>query len=105
MYKRFKDETGVSPELLTKEKACELLEEWSTLNRKISNMTLSDAGKEFEDFARISYGLDGDVEDINKDFKAVRGEPETNKVIVKMKSEIEKFNMGLNALREKISKN
>ncbi len=85
IYHRFLSEAGVVDGVLDREKVLLVLEEWKVNNRKILNMTLADAEKEFEDFAKISYGIDGTADEKETDFNAVRGEKESNKVIVKLK--------------------
>ncbi|MBL8028882.1 MAG: DUF4954 family protein, partial [Fibrobacteres bacterium] len=99
-YMRFATEAGVEMDALTQEKALSVLEEWKTVSRKILNMTLADAEKEFEDFAKISYGIDGTPADAEADFKAVRGEKETNKVLVKLKSFVNGFMTEIDAISE-----
>ncbi|MFH0922394.1 MAG: DUF4954 family protein [Fibrobacterota bacterium] len=97
-YARFSSVFAVSPDRLTKEKAVELLESWKTTSKKIFNMIQADAEKEYEDFAKISYGQDGGEADAAADFKAVRGDKLTNKVLVKMREGNEKFLAGVDAL-------
>ncbi|MFH1760682.1 MAG: DUF4954 family protein, partial [bacterium] len=58
---------------------------------KFYNMIISDAHKEFEDFARIGYGLDGLPRQIEADFEAVRGTVDNNKTIIKLKAEAREF--------------
>jgi len=97
-FARFKSVFGVAPDQLTPEKAVELMETWKATSKKIFNMIQADAEKEYEDFAKISYGLDGSDADAAEDFKIVRGSRETHKVLVKMRRGNETFLSGVDAL-------
>ena len=90
-FSRFEKEKGVETAALTREAACEMIEDWQALTRKIFNLVIADAEKEFDDFARIGFGLNGNEDDAAEDFEAVRGSRETNKVLVKMRQNQENF--------------
>ncbi|OGS34531.1 MAG: hypothetical protein A2293_09605 [Elusimicrobia bacterium RIFOXYB2_FULL_49_7] len=98
----FEKEKGMALENLTKEVAVAMIDDWMTLTRKMSNMIFADAEKEFEDFARIGFGLSGSGDDAKADFEVVRGDKETNKVLVKMKKEYAAFVAGAEALKQSI---
>ena len=65
----------------------QILTRWKAAFEKNTEMILKDAAKEFNDTAMISYGIDGDEEDIKKDFQAVRGTLEHNSFVVKLREE------------------
>ncbi len=62
---------------------------------KLNNLIRSDAGKEFDDSARIGYGIDGDDSVRDNDFQAVRGDFETNGFVQSLSGESE-------AMRQKV---
>jgi hypothetical protein len=63
---------------LDKETLLGMLGEWKVNAVRLNNMILSDAKKEFDAGSRIGFGIDGDEEIRQADFKAVRGEYEEN---------------------------
>lgn len=98
-FSRFEKEKGIEIASLTREAACEMIDEWANTTRKMFNMILADAEKEFEDFARIGFGLAGTEDDAFEDFAAVRGSKEGNKVLVKMKNDQAAFVKGADELK------
>ncbi|MBU1077259.1 MAG: DUF4954 family protein [Spirochaetes bacterium] len=66
---------------LLKEDIIKIIEEWKENSIKLNNMILKDAEKEFDSTARIGFGIDGDNDIKEKDFKAVRGKYEENDFI------------------------
>ncbi len=52
-----------------------LADAWKKASLKFFNMVKGDASKEFEEFSKTGFGIDGDVE---QDFEAVRGTLESN---------------------------
>ncbi|MBU0472937.1 MAG: DUF4954 family protein [Bacteroidetes bacterium] len=70
-----------------------VLKEWSVSKLKLLNMILNDAEKEFDINSKISYGIDGDEETRDLDFKYVRGSYQENNFTIQLKEEIEKTNL------------
>jgi len=64
-----------------------LIEGWKINSIKLNNMTMKDAGKEFDANSKIGFGIDGDEETRDQDFVAVRGDYETNKFIIGLQEE------------------
>lgn len=73
---------------LTKEQIARILDDWKTNRIKLNNLIVQDAQKEFDQNARIGYGLDGDEAVRDEDFKNVRGDKETNSFIRDLQKEI-----------------
>lgn len=64
--------------------------DWESAGIKFNNMILKDAAKEFDQNARIAYGIDCEDEDtILADFTAVRGNYESNSFVKELQLENE----------------
>jgi len=96
--KLIEDRTGKRPSDLAVEELQQLIEGWKVNSIKLNNMTMKDAGKEFDANSKIGFGIDGDEEIRNQDFAAVRGDYETNSFVVGLKKE----NEGIEAKAEKL---
>ena len=66
-----------------------IVEDWKTNLTRLNNMIIQDAQKEFDAFAKIGYGIDGDNEVKNSDFEAIHGTVEGNTFITGLKKESE----------------
>ncbi len=73
---------------LTGDDFIKIIEDWSANSVKLNNMILNDAGKEFSATSAIGYGIDGDKDDKQKDFLAVRGGLESNSFVVSINKRI-----------------
>lgn len=98
--KLIEDRTGKNPADLTVEELHQLIEDWKINSIKLNNMTMKDAGKEFDANSKIGFGIDGDEETRDQDFAAVRGDYETNSFVVGLKQE----NLEIEAKAEKLKK-
>jgi len=67
----------------------EIIEDWKTNLTRLNNMIIQDATKEFDSFAKIGYGIDGDDEVKNSDFESIHGTIEGNSFISEIKKESE----------------
>ncbi len=85
--KLIEDRTGKKPADLTVEELQQLIEGWKINSLKLNNMTMKDAGKEFDANSKIGFGIDGDEETRDQDFLAVRGDYETNKFMIGLQEE------------------
>lgn len=86
-----------SIEELSKDQFIKIVNDWKTNRIKLNKMVIQDAQKEFDQNARIGYGIDGDAAVCEKDFDEVRGNVETNSFILGLHDEI-------NAVEMKVSK-
>ena len=68
-----------------------IINDWLKNSTKLNNMIAKDAQKEFDSFAMIGYGIDGNEGIKDSDFSAVRGDYETNSFVKTLNSEIEEF--------------
>ncbi len=83
----------VELENITKEILISILNDWKVNSIRLNNMIINDAKKEFDSFAKIGFGIDGNDEIQNKDFEAVRGTADENSFIQELNlesSQIEK---------------
>ena len=55
-----------------------IIKKWKDATLKLSDILFEDAKKEFSENAKVGYGIDGDEECKNNDYKNVRGEFENN---------------------------
>ena len=62
-----------------------IIDRWKEDLSSIHNMLLNDAAKEFSRKSAIGFGMDGDETARSIDFKEVRGDFETHKVVVGLK--------------------
>ncbi len=87
VHAAFTAEYGTPPSALTKEQALSALQAFAEASIALHGMILDDSKREFDSFARISYGVGMDEEERGKDFAAVRGSVETNSVVQKLVKE------------------
>ena len=79
---------GKMLERITAQDVIELVSRWKTAVVELDRMLYTDAQKEFADTAQIGYGLDGDKETKQSDFKQVRGTFEGNSFVSEIKEHI-----------------
>ena len=96
-------EYGARPDGMTVEQWRQADETWSKQSLLLLSAVVEDAKKEFNDPARIGYGLDQDEENARLDFEAVRGAAETNSTIRKIESEIAAVKERAAALQTRLS--
>ncbi len=85
-YFDFKEENNFLEKLVT------FFNNWMENNEKIYSSIMTDAKKEYNTKSKISYGLNSDENNKNKEFKIVRGELETNKFILNLINDIQNLN-------------
>jgi hypothetical protein len=73
---------------ITPDQLIELVDRWESETIKLNKMILSDAGKEFDNSSKLGFGIDGDEEVRDLDFKEVRGVIDENKFIVGVHKEM-----------------
>ena len=86
------------------EQLIELVTNWEKDSIKLDRMILSDAGKEFDNTSKIGFGIDGDEEIADLDFKAVRGTIEENKFTAGMQKEMEQIAEKAGRLKDMLEK-
>ena len=93
---------GIDVCSISKSLMLELSENWKTGLIKCNNMILKDAEKEFDQYSRIGFGLEGDEDEKFADFEYVRGSYEKNSFISEIRRESEKIEKIYTKLVQKI---
>ncbi len=84
----------------------EILDVADTLlaNRKeFLEAVLADAVKEFDRHSAIGFGTDGPPAALDGDFQAVRGDYDTNKFVIQMRSEIEQLGKRVEQFKRRVA--
>ena len=63
-------------------------ETWLSSRREFLELVLIDATKEFESASRTGFGMDGGAEAAEADFRAVRGDYDTNRFVQDIRQQI-----------------
>ncbi|MCR4438442.1 MAG: DUF4954 family protein [bacterium] len=72
---------------LSKAQLVDMLRKWQESVARFNALVLEDARKEFSERSRIGYGLDGSVDERDRDFEAVIGKYEENKFVKEVEAE------------------
>jgi len=75
------DRLGILFGDITREQIIQIIGEWKESKLQLNHMVLLDAKKEFSEKSRIGYGIDGGMDEKNRDFEAVLGQFEENKFV------------------------
>jgi NDP-sugar pyrophosphorylase family protein len=81
-------QTGTDSDNIFADKLIGIIGDWKTNAVKLNNMILKDAEKEFDPASKLGFGIDGDEQTKELDFKAVRGVYDENKFVTSLKNEI-----------------
>jgi len=79
-------------EKFTNDDFIEIIDNWRDNKNKFNNIIIKDAKKEFSKDSRIGYGIDGNENIKDTDFRAVRGKIEENDFIKSLEEEKEQVN-------------
>ncbi len=85
------------------EDAVKIADQLLTDQSKFLKLILIDAGKEFDTVTQVGFGQDGSADDVAADFKAVRGEYDTNKFVKQMKQAVEDLNTRIEKLKQALA--
>jgi hypothetical protein len=97
-----KQRNELNIETISKQQLLDLLEEWKTSSVKFNNMILKDAEKEFDQHSRIGFGLGGNEQEKLEDFRAIRGNYESNAFVVEIQKESAEINSVYENLKNKL---
>jgi hypothetical protein len=89
---------------ITKENLIEIISKWKENSMRLNNMILMDAKKEFDANSMIGFGLDGDDEVRQNDFKSVRGSYDENSFVTGLMEENSKIEKTADHIIQKIEK-
>jgi len=90
----------IDVEEITIDQLLELITQWESETIKMDKMILNDATKEFDNSSKLGFGIDGDQEVADRDFEAVRGNPDKNKFIVGIREELAQTEIKATELRK-----
>jgi hypothetical protein len=80
-------QTGDKPEYTPIDILIQIIKDWKTNAIKLNNMILKDAEKEFDPGSKFGFGIDGDADTRDSDFRAVRGIYDNNKFVISLQKE------------------
>ena len=80
-----------------------VIEKWKHAELTFDDLVLRDAKKEFNTISRIGFGLDGDDEQKNLDFDAVRGTFENNPFVKEIQQGIQQKTVLASRLTDQLS--
>jgi len=86
-----KNEMDIDVSSITVSVLADILNDWKDSSIKFNNIILKDARKEFDQLSRIGFGPDGDEDERNADFEAIRGKYETNSFITGLQKRSEEI--------------
>ena len=87
----YADRYGKVPGELSGAELAQVAEDYAKVRTRFLKAVLIDAKKEFDESARIGFGLDGTEDDREADFVAVRGTFEEDKFVTRMRCEMEEL--------------
>ena len=101
-----RQQTGFSHDNISIYNLISIISDWKTNAIKLNNMIMKDAEKEFDLSSKTGFGIDGDEQTKDMDFKSVRGTYDDNKFITELRNrtkEIEKRAARLVAVLENLT--
>jgi len=99
----YKEYFGRDLEKLTKDELGCAAESYQRFRTKFLKQVLADAEKDFDKNSRTGFGQDGSAEDLDEDFRQVRGEYDANRFVKEIRDNIEAVEHRVSKFREKIS--
>ncbi len=94
---------GTDLDTITASDSESIAEQLLAVQGKFLSLILIDAGKEFDETTQTGFAQDGSDADRAADFKAVRGEFDTNKFIKQMRQAIEDLNTRIEKLKQALA--
>ena len=86
--KAYEEVFGVNLEKITKEEFLAAAEAYLAVKTKFLNLVLNDSEKEFDSQSRIGFGYNGTAQDVDEDFRQVRGEFDQNEFVLANAKEV-----------------
>ena len=71
---------------------------------KFLNLVAADAQKEFSELSHIGFGQDGDTDDIEADFRAVRGTYEENPFVQEIRGNVDQLQQRIERIEKALAK-
>lgn len=95
--------TGVELEQAESEQLTEVVETLRIHRKEFLDAVLVDAVKEFDELSAVGFGTDGSAEAPLDDFRAVRGDYDSNKFVQQLRDEIASLEQRVESLKERLS--
>jgi hypothetical protein len=99
----YKEFFGRALETLTKDDLIQSAESYRKTRIKFLKQVLVDAEKDFGGLSRTGFGQDGSAEDLDEDFRQVRGQYDDNRFVKETRDNIEMVERRITEFKEKIS--
>ncbi len=99
----YKEFFGRALETLTKDDFAEAAESYRKTRIRFLKQVLIDAEKDFGGLSRTGFGQDGSAEDLDEDFRQVRGLYDDNKFVKETRNNIETVERRVTEFKERIS--
>lgn len=99
----YKEYFGRALESLTKDDLAEAAESYRTTRIRFLKQVLIDAEKDFGGLSRTGFGQDGSAEDLDEDFRQVRGLYDDNKFVKETRANIKAVEQRVAEFKERIS--
>ena len=99
----YKEFFGRALETLTKDDLIQSAESYRKTRIKFLKQVLVDAEKDFGELSRTGFGQDGSAEDLDEDFRQVRGRYDDNRFVKETRDNIEMVEHRITEFKEKIS--
>jgi len=84
-----KERRGIDISVISTQQIKQIIEDWRSASKKLNNMILKDAEKEFDATSRIGYGISSEPSIRDADFEKVHGRFEDNGFVKALKTEIQ----------------
>ena len=101
--KVYEEVFGVNLDKITKEEFLAAAEAYLAVKMKFLNLVLNDSEKEFSSQSRTGFGYNGTAQDVDEDFRQVRGQFDQNEFVLAMRKNIEEVEKRIGKLKEKIA--
>ena len=95
---------GTDPGALAIEDLREAAAALGKVQTKFLHLVAADAQKEFSEVSHIGFGQDGEAEDVDKDFQAVRGLYEENKFVQEIRQTVEELAQRIARIEKALAK-
>ncbi len=99
----YKEVFEIDLEPASKEDVIEIAQKFGQAKTKFFKLVIADARKEFAELIHYGFAADGSDDDVEKDFRQVRGVYDENKFVKEMRASVEEVNKRVKELKDKLS--
>jgi hypothetical protein len=101
---QIKQSLQLDPNEITTAQANDCVSRYCNEQQKFLRLVLIDAEREYDEGSRVGFGLDGDANSADDDFRAVRGRLAENSFVKQINAEIESLPKRCEAINQKLAK-